>query len=284
MEINQTILGNCLDVLNTLPEESIQCCVTSPPYWGLRDYEHDDQLGQESTPGEYINNLVEVFRRLRRVLKDHGTLWLNLADSYATADIGNLKRKNLIGIPWRVALALQADGWYLRSDIIWHKPNPMPESVTDRCTKSHEYMFLLTKKEFYYYNADAIRQEFKPNQKDLHKPRNKGAENYGKQANLTPISEGECDWYSKGAANKKTVWTIPLQPFQGAHFATFPENLIGPCILAGSAEGDIILDPFGGSGTVGLVAEKHKRKWICIELNPEYKKMADQRTAQIGLL
>ncbi len=469
---NRNIIGDCRKVLKTMPEKSVQCCVTSPPYWGLRDYGVDGQLGLESTPEKFVSNLVEVFREVKRVLRDDGTLWLNLGDSYynfrgysdyqSKQTIAkheghvmqsasgkrnfkqeNLKGKDLVGIPWRVARALQEPyyigtiknkddriwlaamidaegcifihkrqigqsngqgydrksdtyssclevsntnesivqacldiagcgsicrveresklkkrnqplfrwnlrsnqsreilkevypylvakkhqarlaigcpssgldaerahlslmklhrgenaiidfnepdslyekGWYLRSDIIWSKNNPMPESVTDRPTKSHEYIFLLTKSAKYYYDQDAVREPQlqssidRANYKEAKRHDGVTVPNTDKRWNVKSM---ELD--SRGA-NKKTVWTIPTQSFKGAHFATFPEKLVEPCIMAGSATGDLVLDPFGGSGTVGKVAEKLGRKWICIELNPEYKKIADERTAQVGLL
>jgi len=267
---NVILNGNSLELLKTLPDQCVQTCITSPPYWGLRDYGTDEQLGLEETPEQYVKNMVLLFRELRRVLKDDGTLWLNLGDSYArvggdnrdagrhwdgrennpntshnryASDIG-LKPKDLVGIPWRVAFALQADGWYLRQDIIWHKTNPMPESVMDRCTKSHEYMFLLSKSMKYYYDYEAI-------------------------------AEKSGDAISK--INKRSVWVMPTKPYHKAHFAVFPEDLIKPCILAGSAKGDIVLDPFFGSGTTGLVALRSRRRFIGIELNPEYVAIAESR-------
>lgn len=262
----QIIVGDCLDRLKELPDGSVQCCITSPPYWGLRDYGSDDQLGLEETPEEFVTNLVDVFREVRRVLRDDGTLWLNLGDSYVgncsrasdngRAGYGNkregvftksgngLKQKDLVGIPWRVAFALQADGWYLRQDIIWHKPNPMPEPVTDRCTKSHEYIFLLTKSKRYYYDHEAIKEKCMSDTK-----------------------------------NKRSVWTVCPKPYKGAHFAVFPEKLIEPCVLAGCPSGSTILDPFAGSGTTGLVAKRHGCNFIGIELNPEYAELARNRIA-----
>jgi DNA modification methylase len=276
----------------------VQCVVTSPPYWGLRDYGIDGQLGLEETPEEYVDKMVEVFRQIKRVLKHDGTVWLNLGDSYsASSGTGgtksfqpkqpmftytrkapkNLKPKDLVGIPWRVAFALQADGWYLRQDIIWHKPNPMPESVTDRCTKSHEYIFLLTKSAKYFYDADAIRE-------------NKGTFSTRKASPLAIVDSGvlkspgihggfDKDITVEGR-NKRTVWTIPTAPYKEAHFAVFPPKLPELCIKAGSSEGDIVLDPFFGSGTTGWVAQRLGRKWIGIELNEEYIKIAEKRFAQ----
>jgi DNA modification methylase len=288
--------GNCLDILPTLEPQSINCCVTSPPYWGLRDYGVEGQLGLESTPEKYVENLVEVFREVKRVLRDDGTLWLNLGDTYAAnrgyqvpdgkwTDVGNsmgmrasdmgLKVKDLIGIPWRVAFALQADGWYLRQDIIWHKPNPMPESVKDRCTKSHEYIFLLSKSAKYYYDADAIKEpcvEGSPagNKAALNKGRI-GREGWSFDSNKSKPVDGR---------NKRSVWTVTTKPFKGAHFATFPPDLIEPCILAGCPKGGIVLDPFGGAGTTALVAQRNGRRAIACELNPEYSEIAAERLQQ----
>jgi DNA modification methylase len=276
----ELLQGNCLEVLPTLAAESVQCVVTSPPYYGLRSYLDDNdslkshELGCEPTPEAYVANLVALFREIRRVLRDDGTVWLNLGDSYAgngafsqgatDADIrhatvgallskaqrrigavDNLKPKNLMGIPWRVAFALQADGWWLRQDIIWAKPNPMPESVTDRCTKSHEYIFLLTKSARYYYDSEAIKEP--------------GA-----------VIEGN-------VRNRRDVWTVATRPYAEAHFATYPPELVEPCIKAGSKPGDIVLDPFNGAGTTGLVAIEQGRSYIGIELNPEYIELTRKR-------
>lgn len=407
MKTNHIYIGDCLEVLKTFPDESINCCVTSPPYWGLRDYgtakweggnslcKHhpskewlhnnftassgvdigndnqraagiikwynkdgscsacgairiDKQLGLEKTPEEYVAKMVEVFREVKRVLTKDGTLFLNLGDCYAgsgkagnneeyqkkhtqfgkietkermgkvfSAKSINLKDKDLVGIPWMVAFALRADGWYLRSDIIWHKPNPMPESVTDRPTKSHEYIFLLTKsgnkilwksrdtnewsknpdldeiikingedkKRWegfdYFYDADAIKEDSINPTEDYSK-----THKTGNKRNPTKNISGfrprkEPAIYEK--RNKRSVWTVNTQPYKEAHFATFPPKLIGPCILAGCPKDGIVLDPFGGSGTTGQVAEKYNRKWILIELNKSYKKLMQRRTAQRGL-
>ena len=317
------IYGDCREKLKELDSESVQCCVTSPPYWGLRDYGTGDweggnkfcshkreskksdktitghknfeemngvgdaiykticnrcgakrvdlQLGLEETPEKYTANMVEVFREVKRVLKDDGTLWLNLGDSYSSGgrttttnqslrgdtDYGvtrpkpskGIKPKDLVGIPWRVAFALQADGWYLRQDIIWHKPNPMPESVADRCTKSHEYIFLLSKSAKYFYDSEGVTES---------------------------TVSGE-------TRNKRSVWTVNTKPYPGSHFAVFPEKLIEPCIQAGSSVGDTVLDPFFGSGTTGEVAERFGRDYIGIELNEDYKPLQQQRCAQMGL-
>lgn len=267
------LIGDVRKRLADLSDNSVQCCVTSPPYWGLRDYGHDDQIGLEQTPDKYVAEMVEVFREVRRVLRDDGTLWLNLGDSYATGagkvgdhpgggdqganwqgattspnrmPLQGFKPKDLVGIPWRVALALQADGWWLRQDIIWHKPNPMPESVQDRCTKAHEYVFLLTKSGRYSYDAEAI-----------HEP---------------ALSQGDAT-----GRNRRSVWTITTKPYKGAHFAVMPPELAETCIKAGSAEGDTVLDPFGGAGTTALVADRLERDAIMIEINPEYAQLARDR-------
>jgi len=300
-------VGDCLEVMKTLPEKSVQTCVTSPPYWGLRDYGVDGQLGLEKTPDEYVAKMVAVFREVRRVLKDDGTLWLNLGDSYAgngafsqsatDADIrhatvgalpdkaqrrvggvNGLKPKDLVGIPWRVAFALQADGWWLRQDIIWHKPNPMPESVTDRCTKAHEYIFLLSKAERYFYDADAVKEASKypdDNRKARQNPQDYKSQ-MGKSGQIRAVinPSGACVYPNR---NRRSVWTVSTRPFKEAHFATYPPQLIEPCILAGSKAGDTVLDPFNGAGTTGLVAYRHGREYIGIELNPEYAEIATRR-------
>ena len=307
----ELLQGDCLQQLATLPAASVQCCVTSPPYWGLRDYGTPGQLGLEATPDEYVANMVAVFRAVRRVLRDDGTLWLNLGDSYAhnvtthdtksgkqnsvrgsiltrERDLGWLKTKDLVGIPWRVAFALQADGWYLRQDIIWHKPNPMPESVTDRCTKAHEYIFLLTKSARYYFDAGAIaepqadisvRRAFSTNNVEQRKDAASdvyaisGAAQDATYARMREsIAAGEPQ-----TRNKRSVWTVTTKPFKGAHFATFPPDLIEPCILAGSAADTLVLDPFSGAGTTGVVAVQHGRRYIGIELNPVYLEMSRKR-------
>jgi DNA modification methylase len=294
--MNKILIGDSLELLKTIDDECVQTCVTSPPYWGLRDYGNDAQLGLEPTPEQYVQNMVQMFREVRRVLKKDGTLWLNLGDSYArvggdnrdagrhwdgrennpntshnryASDIG-LKPKDLVGIPWRVALALQADGWYLRQDIIWHKTNPMPESVTDRCTKSHEYIFLMTKSSQYYYDHEAIKEV---TNKTGGNPRVFGSKN---QSGTLRQDIGR-EFVDDGTRNKRSVWTVPTKPYTGAHFAVFPDELIKPCVLAGSAKGDIVLDPFFGSGTTGLVALRSRRRFIGIELNPEYVKIANER-------
>jgi DNA modification methylase len=293
----QVIEGDAAEQLAKLDAGSVQTCITSPPYWGLRDYGDTGQLGLEPTPEQYIANLVAVFREVRRVLRDDGTVWLNLGDSYnspgnnnngrnssglnsnpaadvamkdrQTRRVENLKPKDLVGTPWMVAFALRADGWWLRSDIVWAKPNPMPESVTDRPTRSHEYLFLLTKSARYFYDADAIREDlaFEP-----HAPGNKKLD-----ASRNDHDRMDKVWGGPAGRNKRSVWTVATQAFPGAHFATFPPKLIEPCILAGSAEGDTVLDPFAGAGTTGLVALRHDRSFVGIELNPEYAQMARDR-------
>lgn len=288
--------GDCREVLKTLPEASVNCIVTSPPYFGLRDYGVAGQIGLEPSPDKYVDELVNVFTEVRRVLQDDGTLWINLGDSYTgyhgnknasyddapsnkpgyfenqritTVGLCGLKPKDLVGIPWRVAFALQMDGWYLRSDIIWHKPNPMPESVTDRPTKSHEYIFLLSKSERYYYNADAIAE-----------PAVSGfnGSSFTSQYDMaTKPGLGTGNRVERETRNKRSVWTVSTQPFSLAHFATFPPDLIEPCILAGCPTGGTVLDPFGGAGTTGLVADRLQRNAILVELNQGYAEMARQR-------
>jgi DNA modification methylase len=304
--------GDCLEVLRNLPPcFMVNCCVTSPPYFGLRDYGHAGQIGLEATPAEYVSRLVEVFRAVRDRLEDDGTLWLNLGDSYGAAggdifsgfnerwdgtgkngkqaELGasvssipardtGLRPKNLLGIPWRVAFALQADGWYLRSDIIWHKPNPMPESVTDRPTKAHEYLFLLAKSPKYYYDAPAIAEAFADERMGASSVKAGVPEQYadaargGGDKGLAAFNGAD-----KAGRNRRTVWTVPSQPFPGAHFATFPPDLIEPCIKAGCPVDGTVLDPFGGAGTTGLVADRLQRNALLIELNPEYAEMARNR-------
>ena len=291
----QIIKGNCLDTLKTLPEQSINTCITSPPYWGVRDYGEGEQLGLEDTPEEFVENLVKVFREVKRVLRDDGTVWLNLGDSYSSGgrttttnqtlrgdkDYGvtrpkpskGIKPKDLIGIPWRVAFALQADGWYLRQDIIWHKPNPMPESVKDRCTKAHEYIFLLSKNAKYYFDNESIKEDAKfPDGPDSADKIRKGVGKYGMDTRSGLHKIG-----ANPKRNKRSVWTVTTKPFKGAHFATFPPDLIEPCVLAGCPVGGTVLDPFGGAGTTGMVADRAGRNAILIELNDEYADMAKKR-------
>jgi len=362
----QVLQGDCLLLLSMLPSGSVNTCVTSPPYWGLRDYgtakweggdpacDHrsptmregrnedraklagsdstnsaqlllahrsgcgkcgaikiDSQLGLESTPAGYVEKMVAVFREVRRVLRDDGTLWLNLGDSYAGGGnyrgvnseetlsakqrsnggargvsqlLGSagkeygLAPKNLVGIPWRVAFALQADGWYLRQDIIWHKPNPMPESVRDRCTKAHEYLFLLAKSERYYFDADAIAE---PASYPDDKRRPVGSKGAWQLDGREQRENGGGSPYEHDTTtrNKRSVWTVTTKPFKGAHFATFPPDLIEPCILAGCPASGTVLDPFGGAGTTGVVAQRHGRNAILCELNQDYVEMAEKRIA-----
>lgn len=319
------LTGDCRDVLKTLPDESVHCCVTSPPYFGLRDYGVAGQIGLEPAPDEFVDELVTVFREVRRVLRSDGTCWLNLGDSYANdgkwgghtggkhvkalhcSPIGRNKRytglkpKDLIGIPWRAAFALQADGWYLRKDIIWHKPNPMPESVTDRPTSSHEHVFLLAKSASYFYDADAIREaESVPDWDDgtrtfggvnkhganvQHGERTTGRVAGARKRGLPPRhapyassdQSGLDDVARGGGRNARDVWTIATKPYADAHFATFPPDLAERCIKAGCPQGGVVLDPFGGAGTTGLVADRLRRDAILIEINPEYAAMAERR-------
>ena len=288
--------GDVRSVLATLPECSVQCVVTSPPYWGLRDYGMSGQLGLERTPEEYVANMVQVFEGVRRVLKEDGVLWLNLGDSYASAFacdrrsvvgqgspdsgmkrpnrlVGGLKEKDLVGIPWLVAFALRADGWYLRSEVIWSKTVVMPESVLDRPTKAHEHVFLLTKRSRYFYNADAIREPDAGQDHPRHvvKPLHRGQP--GSPHTGIRTAEGR----NGEGRNARSVWTIPTTPYAAAHFATFPEELARRCIMAGSKPGDTVLDPFGGSGTVAQVATGNGRESSYIDLNPAYLELAKQR-------
>lgn len=298
--------GDCLSGLRQIPDGTVNTCVTSPPYFGLRDYGHEGQIGLEPTPDEFVARLVEVFREVRRVLRDDGTLWLNLGDSYNNrtkvrtsshqpalngftddnwadraarggvrmSNMPGLKEKDLIGIPWRVAFALQADGWYLRQDIIWHKPNPMPESVRDRCTKAHEYVFLLSKSPTYYFDADAIKEPSVTN--DPRRPyTSKGAKELDGRSDWKSGEKRDGEDFTK--RNRRSVWTVATRPYKGAHFATFPPDLIEPCILAGAPENGIVLDPFMGSGTTAAVATKLGRFAMGCELNPDYIELIRQR-------
>lgn len=330
--------GDCRSILRTMPAGSVNCCVTSPPYFGLRDYGRDGQIGLERTPGDYVTELVDVFREVRRVLTDDGTLWLNLGDSYASSGgpgwqgkhgqradrrftmsrdnnprlakrsaVDGLKPKDLIGIPWLVAFALRADGWYLRQDIIWHKPNPMPESVRDRCTKAHEYIFMLSKSPSYHLDYEALREPAQSNKGNANGfrggaycnnstfdnseggRRTRSGNKVRKPASArgVPVDTneksagavaGSVPWEdTDGKRNRRSVWTIATRPFKEAHFATFPPDLIEPCILAGCPQGGTVLDPFFGAGTTGLVANKHSRRCIGIELNDSYVEIAKRR-------
>ena len=302
--------GDVIDKLKEIADGTVQTVVTSPPYWGLRDYGSEGQLGLEKTPEAYVEKMVEVFREVKRVLKDDGTLWLNLGDSYAgstgqtggkglntyqkeanatnsmmkPSKINGLKPKDLVGIPWRVAFALQSDGWWLRQDIVWHKPNPMPESVQDRCTKSHEYIFLLTKSAKYYYDNNAIREPVSDVSLkraeygwDCDRPSTKNASMNGEGIHTKKMGNR---FVNPDGRNKRSVWTITTKPYKDAHFAVFPPTIPELCIKAGSKEGDTVLDPFFGSGTTGWVAQRLGRQWIGIELNAEYIKIAEKRFAQ----
>lgn len=269
--ISKILVGNNLDLLASLPALSVQCVITSPPYWNLRNYGHEDQLGIESNYLDYVENLCKVFDEVWRVLKDDGTVWLNLGDNY--------QNKNLMGIPWKVAFALQERGWYLRQDIIWAKPNPVPESVNDRCTKSHEYIFLLSKSKKYYFDNKAISEPSSEFRK------------FGNRIREKPVGESIVEAKQRGKGNnmgvtekrnKRDVWLVPTKPFKGAHFATYPTTLIEPCVLAGTKKGDVILDPFSGSGTTGIVALQNDRSYIGIELNPEYAEISINRLASFN--
>ena len=301
---NSILFGDCRDTLPTI-EDKVQMCVTSPPYYGLRNYGNEDnQIGQEDTPEQFIDNLVSVFRSVRDVLADDGTLWVNIGDSYYNyrpgkgqalvkqsvsktkqdlpdkcARRGNklegLKEKDLIGIPWMLAFALRADGWYLRQDIIWHKPNPMPESVRDRCTKSHEHIFLLSKNKKYYYDNEAIKEPVKQDWGT----RNRDAGKYHNPGTGLQPHSGLTKSYER--KNKRDVWSITNKPYKGAHFACFPPDLIEPCILAGSRKGDVILDPFMGSGTTAMVAKQHDRSYIGCELHEDYGSLIQKRLKAI---
>jgi DNA modification methylase len=278
MSTFRILVGDCLEELRTVEDCSVQCCITSPPYYGLRDYGHAGQIGLETSPEQYISKMVEVFREVRRVLRDDGTLWLNIGDSYATGATLGCKPKDLIGIPWMLAFALRADGWFLRQDLIWHKPNPMPESVTDRCTKAHEYLFLLTKSARYYYDAEAI-AEAAIHAGHIVKASNPvTAKNAAKgRFGATALGFTTHDTKVGETRNRRSVWSVNTKPFKGAHFAVMPEALVEPCLLAGSKEGDLLLDPFTGSGTVAVVALRHGRSFVGCELNANYAKIARAR-------
>lgn len=321
----QILRGDSRDVLKTLPDESIQSCITSPPYYGLRDYGVEGQIGLESTPEAFVIEMVAIFREVRRVLRADGTLWLNLGDSYSRSGgranaqsmnclkdthreaiqssrgCASMKPKDLIGIPWMVAFALRADGWYLRQDIIWSKPNSMPESVKDRCTKAHEYLFLLTKSPQYYYDAESIAED--AIYSDLSGQDESGYKDAGfysgkhsrsardsfkrtgskREAAMHGQSMGTHrpdrpqDTWNTAKRNKRSVWSVPTSPYAEAHFATFPPDLIEPCVKAGCPTGGMVLDPFGGAGTTGMVADRLGRNAILIELNPEYADIAKRR-------
>ena len=318
-----TIVGDCLQSLRSLPAGFVNCCVTSPPYYGLRDYGVDGQIGLEETPEQFIARLVEVFREVRRVLADDGTLWVNIGDSYASrggqgaqsgnagrhglrscrrASMDGVKEKDLHGIPWMLAFALRADGWYLRQDIVWHKPNPMPESVRDRCTKAHEYVFLLSKSPRYFFDADAVTEPCSPNtharlSQNVQAQIGSARANGGTRADRPMKAVGRK--FDPGAGNKnnasfdaavaimperrnkRSVWTVAPRPYSGAHFAVYPPELIEPCVLAGCPVGGMVLDVFGGSGTTAGVALANGRNAILLELNPEYAALVPQRVASI---
>lgn len=296
--MNRIEFGDCRETMRRWAAEGVraQTCVTSPPYFGLRDYGHDGQIGLEQTPEQYIAAMVEVFRCVRDVLADDGTLWLNIGDSYASggrktrdsddkleqrgmdvrpADPAGIKPKDLIGIPWMLAFALRADGWFLRQDIIWHKPNPMPESVRDRCTKAHEYVFLLSKSLRYHFDSEALKEPADP--KNHRKSPGIRRTAPGSTSHGGPAS-GERAYETR---NRRSVWTVATRPYKGAHFATFPPALIEPCILAGSRPGQIVLDPFMGSGTTAQVALQHGRQYLGCELNPDYGPLQQRRIASV---
>lgn len=299
-----TILhGDSLEMLKTIPGSTADCCITSPPYYGLRDYGVDGQIGLEETPEEYVQKLVAVFREVKRVLRDDGILWVNIGDSYNGSGgnhksthkndsgfqgamgekcggrgnhLNSCKPKDLIGIPWMLAFALRADGWYLRQDIIWAKNNPMPESVKDRCTKSHEYIFLLSKSRKYYYNYKAIQEPTTTYDSNI---RNRDIGKMNNTPGRSHMNGLKHNMYK--VRNKRDVWSVPVRPFKDAHFATFPEELIKPCVLAGSRENGIVLDPFFGSGTTGVVATRFNRDFIGIELNSDYIDIAKRRLESV---
>jgi DNA modification methylase len=307
--VNKIEFGDCRETMRRWAQEGVkvQTCVTSPPYYGLRDYGHDGQLGLEETPEQYIANMVEVFRCVKDILADDGTLWLNIGDSYynyrpgkgqalvkqsvanndqdlpqVCARRGNklegLKEKDLIGIPWMLAFALRADGWYLRQDIIWHKPNPMPESVQDRCTKAHEYIFLLSKSPKYYYDIDSIKEEATSTDESN---RNRDETKLNNTPGRTKMAGLTTNHYE--TKNKRSVWSVPVKPYEGAHFAVFPSDLIEPCIMAGAPVGGIVLDPFMGSGTTAQVAQDLGRQYMGCELNPDYAELQKKRLRQMSL-
>ncbi|MCA4078758.1 site-specific DNA-methyltransferase [Pseudomonas kurunegalensis] len=298
---HRILVGDCIEMMRNLPDQSVHTCITSPPYFGLRDYGVDGQIGLEASPREFIERLVAVFREVRRVLRDDGTLWVNMGDSYSnggrtwrapdkksegrameTRPDDGLKPKDLLGMPWRLAFALQDDGWYLRQDIVWAKPNPMPESVRDRCTKAHEYLFLLSKSPRYYFDQDAIREPARAQAAPESASRRNS---FARETKYTDGEHGQTAQHRTGrndvdydeTRNKRSVWTVSTASFKGAHFATFPPDLIRPCVLAGSPRGGMVLDPFGGAGTTALVAMQEGRQSVICELNPEYAALARQR-------
>lgn len=268
-----------LEVMKEMNDDSVDCVVTSPPYWGLRDYGADGQVGLEKTYEGYIEEMTTIFREVRRILKDDGTLWLNLGDTY--------KNKQLIGVPWRVAFALQSDGWFLRQEIIWHKPNPMPESVTDRCTKASESIFLLAKSSSYFFDAEAIKEENAGSlpygdKKNFKMNDNRAQGRHGKGSMFSGGSRQEyIEKYYMNGRNRRSVWTITTQPFSGAHFAVFPEEIPRLAILAGCHVGGTVLDPFSGSGTTGKMAMKLGRNYVGIDLNEDYLEIAERRVSPL---
>jgi DNA modification methylase len=301
--MNKIEFGDCRETMARWATEGVkvQTCITSPPYYGLRDYGHSGQIGLEESPEEFIENLVDVFRHVREILADDGVIWVNIGDSYYNyrpgvgqrqgkqsiagqkfSEVENchkrglklegLKEKDLIGIPWMLAFALRADGWYLRQDIIWHKPNPMPESVRDRCTKAHEYIFLLSKSKNYYYDNEAIKYDATSTDNT---DRNRDETRLNNTPGRTKMGGLKKNDYTK--ANKRSVWTVNTKPYKGAHFAVYPQELIEPCVLAGSREGDIVLDPFMGSGTTAAVAIKNGRQYLGCELNSDYQALQQER-------
>lgn len=320
--MNQILFGDCRDTMRRWAADGVkvQTCVTSPPYFGLRDYGHEGQIGLEQTPEEYIAAMVEVFRCVRDVLADDGTLWVNIGDTYESKIEKNgsqyldasdngldrlgsfglgiaAKPKDLIGIPWMLAFALRADGWYLRQDIIWHKPNPMPESVRDRCTKAHEYIFLLSKSERYFFDSEAMQEDAVCGSRGSEFHTGKTAEHQLGRASKKPRESkvrGEFNGKTndlpgreafravRETRNRRSVWTVATRPYKGAHFATFPPALIEPCILAGSRPGDIVLDPFMGSGTTAATALQHGRQYLGCELNPEYGPLQVERIGEVA--
>lgn len=295
LKLNHIICGNTLSILRQMESESVHCIVTSPPYFALRNYGMPEQIGLENTPALYVAVLVEIFKEAKRVLRNDGTLWLNIGDSYAAPGknktVSGLKPKDLIGIPWMLAFALRADGWYLRCDIIWNKPNPMPESITDRPTKAHEYIFLLSKSTQYYYDAEAIKTSPKyiclkgQDQSNFKDARNYSGKHSNKQRGHSRSHAGFNERWdnlskkeqSEKGANKRSVWSVATHPYVGAHFATFPPKLITDCIKAGCPVGGVVLDPFIGAGTTAVVCNGLNRNWLGIELNPDYVKLAQER-------
>lgn len=298
--MNKIEFGNCLEIMQRWIDEGVKVntCVTSPPYYGLRDYGVDEQLGLEETPKQYVDNMVRVFRLVRELLTDDGTLWVNIGDSYSSGNrtsttnqslrgdtkygvkrppvIEGIKQKDLIGIPWMLAFALREDGWYLRQDIIWHKPNPMPESVKDRCTKSHEYIFLLSKSPKYYFDNEAIKEDA------VTPAGTKGAKGSVERQQQKGVNARPPEYaIYNGKRNKRDVWSVTVKPYKGAHFATYPVDLIEPCVKAGCPDGGIVLDPFMGSGTTAQVAIANNKKYLGCELNTEYKHLQDQRIGMI---